>query len=314
MSDQPNHAQQGVGHAGTGPLDVGAMTPEQVDGELARQDRDDPDGMLISDFLAGDLDDVRQRAVQRRLETDPDFARRAEPYYLMRALMRDGDGGDGPGARAAMGGDAPAAREAPRRELHERFRIAAIVTFLVGGAMGGWIGYRLVPAVTPGIAFGATGIEHTDGQALRRSRTVVDSVFSVELAPDSRLAYSDVGRRSTFPDPPGQHEIQLDGGGAFELMLPTARELSIRTPFITVRGQRARFRIQLHPPCTTTVSVSEGEIVLKRRFVADSGNPMVFAGKSVRVECDQSLTPLPDVVEEGETPVQVDSTILPSRR
>ena len=294
----------------------GRSTAELAEEELAHVRREDPDMLLIADYMSGALSDLEARRVDERLASDPAFYRLAEPLFRAREAMQ---------AETTRAYSNPYDVEVAWQELRQRLGLAelgetvlhnmlsarmntAAIRAESATPMGGnshtflnarakrvagrtlyvlveiGVLFMVLAGLAPHEPWGPQWNLVTTTHAERRHVQIDDST-SFTLQPDARLTYRMKAMWLMPEEAIGRREMVLDGGASFDLRKPQYKVVRIRTPAATIEGESAAFDVRVSPPCETGVTVRRGAIDVAARQHPDD---VVLAelGDKVTIGCD----------------------------
>ena len=231
-----------------------------------------PDEALVTDYLAGVLDEREQLAFRERLRQDPAFQAIANPLIEawgavppFRPRMTDAELQEGWQRFQSFAGmveqSAPPTRDATRQRRLYRLMLAAMVLLaVIGIPLAGWIGYSMSPRPTIHAAVADLSNETV---ALGRSSSAV-------LTPGSRLIWYD------RPDAEGRREMNLfQGNGTFVLSRLTDGVWVVLTPSGRLSTNEAVMQVDARDPQLTFVRVDRGQVTIDAPS-ARSAAPLVL--------------------------------------
>ena len=294
----------------------GRTAADLAEEELSRVRREDPDMLLISDYMSGVLGAHEARGVDARLADDPQFYRLAEPLFRAREAMQ---------AETTRAYSNPYDVEVAWQELRHRLGLAelgeTVVRNMLSARMNG-VAICTASATPMGgnsHAFMNTRAKRIAGRALyvvvefglifsfltslaphepwgpqwnlvttthaERRRVMIDDSTSFSLGPDSRISYKLRGWFMMTDDGVGRRDMVLDGEASFDIRKPQYKMVRIRTPAATIEGVSAAFDVRFARPCKTVVTVRRGEIDVASRL--HPNDPLLAeVGDRVTIGCD----------------------------
>ncbi len=251
------------------------LTPAEVEAALA----EDPELVLISDYLARGLTAEQTAEVERRLEEDAAFRTRAEPIiaawnawptvaevsipkeemaaswqrFLAKAAWRDSSSRDSSSRSGAPATDGVHAGDPAALRRLRRWQLAAGLLLLVGVplSIGGsyWMATRrAAPRV------------HLEEASAREMKMVrLEGAGWVTLDPGARLTWEEGAGKD------GTRTLYLDGSGRFRLEHVASGQYVVTTPSARIVVTGTEFDVSADDPSTTRVRVESGVVMLTSR-------------------------------------------------
>ncbi|MBK8059504.1 MAG: FecR domain-containing protein [Gemmatimonadetes bacterium] len=285
--------------------DARELTPQEL--ELAK--REDPEVVLITDYLAGALPPDEARAVAARLQGDPAFYQRvgviveawhawptARDFALpeeelateSRRFRREGEQLLRMGERAPWGDDDAArddavhdrardrARDVRRDALNEAWRDTAFRQLQRSTRRwqlaAGLIAVVALPAAVWGTLRLTAPVPRPE---YRMVRPGAEESIPVRLDDDA-LAVVDAGARLTWNDSAnanGTRELFLEGVAQFQMRRARKGRYVVITPSARIWVNGSDFQVRAVDPSVTKVHVQDGEVLLNSR--GDATSPLL---------------------------------------
>lgn len=280
------------------------------DHEFERDEPHDPDALLLTDFLFGDLDAATEQALVRRLANEPALSKRLADLSAIvtvvqwQADVRKAEQGATPPNGTTDGAGAASSARGRFARFVDRWGMAQV--FVLGCGLSLLAGIQL------------HRLWQDETTLVRRDR--VDSSKSVDtttveltgrmrarLDPGGLLSYELPVTRPFQSTPQTPEAVTLDGSAWIELHGTSEEPTEIVTPFVTVKMYDGMLRIDYEPPCTTRVAMASGSATVTPRRSLDE--QPVFQAQALRIACDGRITRATPVLAPWEFPVHVDSVV-----
>lgn len=289
---------------------------DEPDADLASAVEEDPDSLLLSDYLCGALSPDESRFVERRLTTDSDFARFAAPLIEARDTIRSEAAREYSNpydvevawqhARARAGLPPLVASDVrnflsakmgvaeirsasarpivgkPARLTNVRARriVARMAFVAVEVAVVFAVIFATLPNVRDGYMWHVVAKVTADGE-----RVDFDDSSYISLKTGARFALRREGLIFRIVEELGRRDAFLDGGATVHLRLPKGNLLMLRTPFANIDAREATYTVRPTSPCETVISAESGTIKVSSRYHLDD-EYIAEQGSAVTIGCD----------------------------